>query len=500
MNKYSILSSPLTLHSVYRILIEKQQLELSADAIKKIRKCRSYLDKKIEKQKEPIYGVTTGFGSLCNTSISEKDLVKLQENLMMSHACGMGDEVPTEIVRLMLLLKIQSLSYGHSGVQLETVQRLIDLYNNEVYPVVYQQGSLGASGDLAPLAHLCLPLIGLGEVYYQGERYTGKDINKKLNFPPIKLKSKEGLALLNGTQFMSAYGIWLLLKAKKISAIADLTGAVSLDAFDGRLEPFMEVVHTVRAHAGQLYTANTIMQYLETSEIAQQPKKHVQDPYSFRCMPQVHGATKDAIAYVEAVFETEINSVTDNPTIFPDEDLIISAGNFHGQPLALSLDFLSIAMSELGNISERRVYQLIDGKRDLPPFLVAESGLNSGFMIPQYTAASIVNQNKSLTMPCSSDSITSSQGQEDHVSMGANAATKCFQIVMNVEKLLAIEFFNAAQALEFRRPLKSSPMIEQIIELYHQQIDFIHTDTVMYDKMQSCVDFIQLIENLVAFE
>jgi histidine ammonia-lyase len=500
METYSILSSPLTLQSVYKILTEKQQLELSADAVKKIKKCRSYLDKKIENQKEPIYGVTTGFGSLCNRSVSEKDLGKLQENLMMSHACGMGNEVPSEIVRLMLLLKIQSLSYGHSGVQLETVQRLIDLYNNEVYPIVYQQGSLGASGDLAPLAHLCLPLIGLGEVYYQEKRYTGKEINEKLNFPPIKLKSKEGLALLNGTQFMSAYGVWLLLRAKKISAVADLTGAVSLDAFDGRLEPFMDIVHSVRSHAGQRYTANTILQYLEESEIARQPKKHVQDPYSFRCMPQVHGATKDAIAYVESVFETEINSVTDNPTIFPDEDLIISAGNFHGQPLALSLDFLSIAMAELGNISERRVFQLIDGKRDLPPFLVAQPGLNSGFMIPQYTAASIVNQNKSLTMPCSSDSITSSQGQEDHVSMGANAATKCYQIVENVEKLLAIEFFNAAQALEFRRPLTSSSLIEQTLKLYHQQIDFIHTDTVMYDKMQSCVDFIRLMENLVAFE
>jgi histidine ammonia-lyase len=500
METYSILSNPMTLQSVHTIIAEKQHLELSAVAVEKIKKCRIYLDKKIAGQKEPIYGVTTGFGSLCNTSVSEEDLEKLQENLVMSHACGMGEEVPLEIVQLMLLLKIQSLSYGHSAVQLETVQRLIDLYNSEVYPVVYQQGSLGASGDLAPLAHLCLPLIGLGEVYYQGKRYTGKEINEKLNLSPIKLKSKEGLALLNGTQFMSAYGVWLLLKTKKLSAVADLTGAISLDAFNGRIEPFMEVVHTVRAHAGQLNTAKNIMQFLAGSEIAQQPKTHVQDPYSFRCMPQVHGATKDAIAYVENVFETEINSVTDNPTIFPDEDLIISAGNFHGQPLALALDFLSIAMAELGNISERRVFQLIDGKRDLPPFLVAQPGLNSGFMIPQYTAASIVNQNKSLTMPCSSDSITSSQGQEDHVSMGANAATKCYQIVRNVEKLLAIELFNAAQALEFRRPLQSSPLIEQIIEQYRQQVDFIHVDTVMYDKMQTCVDFIQTLENLVTFE
>lgn len=500
MKKHKISNKPLTLKTVHEITTENMQLELSSDATKKIKKCRDYLDEKVKNQKEPIYGVTTGFGSLCNTSISEKDLGKLQENLMMSHACGMGEEVPQEIVRLMLLLKIQSLSYGHSGVQVETVQRLIDMFNNEVYPIVYQQGSLGASGDLAPLAHMCLPLIGLGEVNYQGKRFTGKEINKKLNFKPVKLKSKEGLALLNGTQFMSAYGVWIFLKSKKISVLADLIGSISLDAFNGRVEPFIEAVHIVRPHAGQLQTARNIMQFLEGSEIVQQAKTHVQDPYSFRCMPQVHGATKDAIDYVESVFETEINSVTDNPTVFPDEDLVISAGNFHGQPLAISFDFLSIAMAELGNISERRVYQLIDGKRDLPPFLVAKPGLNSGFMIPQYTAASIVNLNKSLTMPCSSDSITSSQGQEDHVSMGANSATKCYRIIQNVEKLLAIELFNAAQALDFRKPLKSSPLIEQIIEQYRQHIQFIDNDTVMYDKMQYSVDFIEELENWFEFE
>ncbi len=500
MKKHKISNQPLSLKSVHEITTENMQLELSSDATKRIKKCRDYLDEKVKNQKEPIYGVTTGFGSLCNTSISEKDLGKLQENLVMSHACGMGEEVPQEIVRLMLLLKIQSLSYGHSGVQVETVQRLIDLFNNEVYPVVYQQGSLGASGDLAPLAHLCLPLIGLGEVNYQGKRYTGKEINKKLHFKPIQLKSKEGLALLNGTQFMSAYGVWILLKSKKISILADLTGAISLDAFNGRVEPFIEAVHIVRPHAGQLQTAQNIMQFLEGSEIVEQTKTHVQDPYSFRCMPQVHGATKDAIDYVESVFETEINSVTDNPTVFPDEDLVVSAGNFHGQPLAITFDFLSIAMAELGNISERRVYQLIDGKRDLPPFLVAKPGLNSGFMIPQYTAASIVNLNKSLTMPCSSDSITSSQGQEDHVSMGANAATKCYRIIQNVEKLLAIELFNAAQALEFRKPIKSSPLIEQIIEQYRRHISFIDNDAVMYDKMQYSVDFIEELENWFEFE
>lgn len=500
MKQYKILSKPLTFKAVHDILRDSPKLILSDIAIKNITKCRDYLDKKVKNNTTPIYGVTTGFGSLCNTNVSEQDLGKLQENLMMSHACGIGEEVPQDIVRLMLLLKIQSLSYGHSGVQVETVQRLIDFFNNKVYPVVYQQGSLGASGDLAPLAHLCLPIIGLGEVYYKGKRYTGKEINEKLKLEPIKLKSKEGLALLNGTQFMSAYGTYLLIKAQKINVLADFIGAISLDAFNGRVEPFMEQVHIVRAHPGQLHTAQNIMNFLADSEIVSQEKRHVQDPYSFRCMPQVHGATKDAVEYVTSVFETEINSVTDNPTVFPDEDIVISAGNFHGQPLAITLDFLSIAMAELGNISERRVYQLIDGKRDLPPFLVAKPGLNSGFMIPQYTAASIVNQNKALTMPCSSDSVTSSQGQEDHVSMGANAATKCYKIIENVEKLLAIELFNAAQALEFRRPLKSSPLIEQILNQYREFVPFIETDDVMYDKMGYSVDFILELENWFEFE
>ncbi|MBP5412016.1 MAG: histidine ammonia-lyase [Bacteroidales bacterium] len=500
MKQFKILSKPLTLKNVYYILRDTPKLELSNTAIQNITKCREYLDNKVKTNAAPIYGVTTGFGSLCNTSVSEKDLGKLQENLMMSHACGIGEEVPQEIVKLMLLLKIQSLSYGHSGVQLATVQRLVDMFNRKIYPVVYQQGSLGASGDLAPLAHMCLPMIGLGEVYYRGKRYSGEEINEKMKWKPIKLKSKEGLALLNGTQFMSAYATYLILKAQKIVFLADLIGAISLDAFNGRVEPFMELVHMVRPHAGQLNTANNIMEFLKGSEIVQQEKRHVQDPYSFRCMPQVHGASKDAIDHIANVIETEINSVTDNPTVFPDADMVISAGNFHGQPLAINLDFLSIAIAELGNISERRVYQLIDGKRDLPPFLVAKPGLNSGFMIPQYTAASIVNQNKSLTMPCSTDSIISSQGQEDHVSMGANAATKCYRIVENVEKLLGIELFNAAQALEFRRPLKSSPLIEQIIAQYREAVPFIVNDTVMYDKMELSTGFIQCLEDWFEFE
>ncbi|MBO4231944.1 MAG: histidine ammonia-lyase [Bacteroidales bacterium] len=493
MKKYKIAEKDevLTLDIIESILEENKKLELSENAKANIERCRKYLDEKMTKSKEPVYGVTTGFGSLCNTKISLEDLSKLQHNLVVSHSCGVGEEVPQEIVRLMLLLKVQSLSYGNSGAQLVTVERLLEFFNKGVYPVVYQQGSLGASGDLAPLAHLCLPLLGLGEVYYKGKKYPSAEINKKFGWEPITLKSKEGLALLNGTQFMSSYGVWLLLKARNLAYLSDVVAAVSLDAYDGRIEPFDLSVHLVRPHIGQLTTASHIASLLEGSEIISRKKKHVQDPYSFRCIPQVHGASKDAISYVISVFETEINSVTDNPTVFPEEDKIISAGNFHGQPLALALDFLSLAMSELGNISERRIYQLIAGKRELPSFLVKVPGLNSGFMIPQYTAASIVNQNKTFTMPSSSDSIESSQGQEDHVSMGANAATKAYVIVNNVEKILAIELLNAAQALEFRRPLKSSPFIEDLIAEYRKIVPFVENDTIMYELIAKSIEFLR---------
>ncbi|MBQ4433997.1 MAG: histidine ammonia-lyase [Bacteroidales bacterium] len=491
MKTHVISTQFLGIDKVEKIIESKAKLSLSKESIEAVQKCRDYLDKKMANSKTPVYGVTTGFGSLCNTSISKEDLSTLQSNLVKSHACGIGDEVPQEIVRLMLLMKIQSLSYGNSGVQVVTLQRLVDFFNKGVYPVVYQQGSLGASGDLAPLAHLCLPLLNEGEVYYRGKKYPAAEINAKFGWEPITLQSKEGLALLNGTQFMSSYAVWLLIKSKKLSWLADIIGAVSLEAFDGRIEPFNLSVHFARPHVGQILTATHINNLLMGSEIISRPKKHVQDPYSFRCMPQVHGATKDALTHITSVVETEINSVTDNPTVFPDEDLIISAGNFHGQPLALVLDFLSLAMSELGNISERRIYQLISGKRELPSFLVKNPGLNSGFMIPQYTAASIVNQNKTFTMPSSSDSIESSQGQEDHVSMGANAATKAYLVVQNVEKILAIELLNAAQALEFRRPLKSSEFIEEFIAQYRRFVPFVENDTIMYKLMHDSREFIQ---------
>ncbi|MCF0194103.1 MAG: histidine ammonia-lyase, partial [Bacteroidaceae bacterium] len=384
----------------------------------------------------------------------------------------------------------QSLSYGNSGVQLETVERLIDFFNMDILPVVYKLGSLGASGDLAPLANLCLPLLGLGEVEYKGEVMAARKMLAMTGLKPVTLKAKEGLALLNGTQFMSAHGVWAVINARRISRLADMVGSLSLDAFDGRIEPFYDQIHQVRAHRGQIDTAAAVRGYLAGSEIISQPKQHVQDPYSFRCMPQVHGAAKDTLAYVASVMETEINSVTDNPTIFPDEDLVVSAGNFHGEPIALPMDFLSIAIAELGNISERRVYRLVAGVRGLPSFLVAKPGVNSGFMIPQYAAAAIVNRNKVLCWPASCDSITSSQDQEDHVSMGGNAATKLCEVVDNTRRILAIELLNAAQAIEFRRPLRTSPVLERLLADFRREVPFIENDTVMYSLINKAEQFI----------
>ncbi len=489
--EHLITTAEIGWEKIDEIITTGMKLKLSAEASKKIINCREYLDRRLDESDEILYGINTGFGSLCDAVISRENLGLLQKNLVMSHACGVGDEVPAGISRLMLLLKIQSLSYGNSGVQLATVQRLVDLYNHDLLPVVYTYGSLGASGDLAPLAHMSLPLLGMGEVYHQGIRCEASEVMEELGWEPIELKSKEGLALLNGTQFMSAYGVHLCMRVFKLSILADIIGALSLDAFDGRIEPFHELVQQIRPHQGQIVTARRVRWLLDGSELTGRTKSHIQDPYSFRCMPQVHGASKDSINYVAYVFRNEINAVTDNPTIFPEEDMIISAGNFHGQPLALALDNLAIAMSELGNISERRTYQLLSGTRDLPPFLVANPGLNSGFMIPQYTAASMVSHNKQLCSPSSVDSIESSQGQEDHVSMGANAATSAYRVMENLERILAIELYNAAQALDFRRPARTSPFLEEFVRAYRERVPFVKDDKVMYRDMEESVRFIQ---------
>jgi histidine ammonia-lyase len=480
----------LTINEIDQIVSKKLKLKLSKESETAIVDCRNYLDDKIERATEPIYGINTGFGSLCDTEISKLDLKKLQRNLVTSHACGMGAEVPKEIVKLMLLLKIQGISQGHSGVQLATVNRLIDFYNEGVYPIIYEQGSLGASGDLAPLAHLALPLIGEGEVDFQGERLSGLALNQKMNWQPIELMSKEGLALLNGTQFMNGYATNILIKLKHLLQWSDFAAAASIDAFDGRISPFNDLLHQIRPHRGQIETAKAIRKHLEGSEIIQQPKQSVQDPYCMRCTPQVHGATKDTVNYARQVVETEINAVTDNPTIFKKEDEILSGGNFHGQPLALILDYLCIAVAEIASISERRTYKMVSGKRGLPDFLVDNPGLNSGFMIVQYAAASAVSQNKQLATPASVDSIDSSNGQEDHVSMGANAATKLYRVIENYEKILGVEWLTACQALHFRA-YKTSPTIKMVIDQFREEVPFVAEDQSMYPLMLKARAFIK---------
>jgi histidine ammonia-lyase len=492
--KYTINNNWITLDQVDTILNEHYSIELGDEARKAIAHCRKYLDEKIKRHDKLIYGINTGFGSLCNTAIEEKDLEQLQRNLVVSHACGTGEEVPQEIVKRMLLLKVLGLSHGSSGVQVETVERLIYFFNNNILPVVYQQGSLGASGDLAPLAHLSLPLIGEGEVYFQGKKHTSAEVLMALHLEPIVLRSKEGLALLNGTQFMSSYASYAVSRSKQLWSNWNKVAAMSLEGYDGRKNPFQANVNEIRNQQGQIETAKIFREILSGSEVIEQEKTHVQDPYSFRCIPQVHGASKDAIDYCATIVEREINAVTDNPTVFPDEDDVVSAGNFHGQPLAITMDFLAIAMAEMGSISERRVYKLISGTRGLPAFLVANPGLNSGFMIPQYTAASVVSQNKQLCSPASVDTIDSSNGQEDHVSMGANAATKLYRVIENCFTLQGIELLNAAQAFEFRRPLRSSEEIENLFDSYRRIVTFVSDDEYLYPKIKESVEFVKSLK------
>jgi histidine ammonia-lyase len=468
--------------SIARLAASFAPLELSAEAHDRISVNRAYLEKLLQSG-ATYYGINTGFGSLCQVQIAQAELASLQENLVYSHACGMGDVVPEDIVRLMLLLKIHSLSRGYSGVRTELVQRLIDFYNAGIMPVVYEQGSLGASGDLAPLAHLSLPVLGQGDVWHQGKKRKAATVLQEKGWDPLPLSAKEGLALLNGTQFMSSYAAWCLLAAHRLMNWADKIGALSADVFGAKAEPFRPPIHRVRPHKGQIHTAETILALLQNSALQAQPKAQVQDPYSFRCMPQVHGASKDTLAHITQVVETEINSVTDNPIVFHDEAAILSGGNFHGQPLALNLDFLAIAMAELANISERRTYLLLSGQRGLPPFLAPNAGVNSGLMIAQYTAASIVSQNKQLCTPASVDSIVSSNGQEDHVSMGANAATKAYRVLRNVQRVLAIELLAAAQALDFRRPLQTSPALEQVYKALRNRVDFMDKDRLLHNDM-----------------
>lgn len=459
-----------------------ETITLPAAALERVAHNRAFLDEKL-KQGKVHYGINTGFGSLCNVVVSNDELSLLQENLVCSHACGFGEMVPVAIVRWMLFLKIKGLCGGYSGVRTIIVERLVDFYNKGIIPVVYEQGSLGASGDLAPLAHLSLPLLGKGKVHYKGAIVDSIVALNAEGIEPIALAAKEGLALLNGTQFMSAYGSWALVAAKRLSGWADLIATLSGEGFMMKADPFHPRIHSLRPHAGQIKTAENVRHYLSGSALQQQYKEQVQDPYSFRCVPQVHGASKDALGFFESVVTTEVNAVTDNPLVIHEEDTIVSGGNFHGQPMALQLDFLAIAMAELANISERRTYLLVSGQRGLPPFLAPSAGLNSGFMIAQYTAASIVSQNKQYCTPASVDSIVSSNGQEDHVSMGANAATKLYKVLQNVQRVLAIELLCAAQALDFRRPEKTSDILEKIHAALREQVSFMDKDRVLHEDM-----------------
>jgi histidine ammonia-lyase len=480
-----------TAAGVKQFISSRNPAQLSAEAAQQISACRQFLDDHLRNASAPIYGINTGFGSLCNTEIGKDDLQALQEKLVMSHACGTGSEVPADIVRTMLYLKALGLSKGYSGVQVETVDRLLWMLNNDVLPVVYTQGSLGASGDLAPLAHLSLPLIGRGHVRWKGEKHEASVVLTKLGVKPLVLQSKEGIALLNGTQFMSAYATQSVARTQELADLADLIACISLEAFHGTVAPFHPTLHQIRPHAGQITVSNRIRHLLKGSAMQMLTRPYVQDPYSFRCIPQVHGAIRDTLDHVTHVVETEINSVTDNPTIFPDEGLVVSGGNFHGQPLAMALDFLAVALAELGSISERRTYKLISGTRGLPAFLTAEPGLNSGMMIPQYAAASIVSRNKQLATPCSVDTIDSSNGQEDHVSMGANAAVRTMEVLENVERVMAIELLCACQALEFRRPEHSSEHIENFVLAFRKHVAPLKEDRELYRDIESAIAFIR---------
>ncbi len=476
MSNFIINNQTVSIDELICVIKENKKLALGEVAKKAILACRNYLDETIQSTNSPIYGINTGFGSLCNTSISTSDLAELQRNLVLSHACGMGERVPNTIVKRMLLLKILGLSKGYSGVQLKTIERLIYFYNNDIFPVVFQLGSLGASGDLAPLAHLSLPIIGEGEIEVDGKIISTTDFYSEQNLESISLHSKEGLALLNGTQFMSAYALYATEQAVNLHNATSMVASLSLEAYDTRLSPFQENVNAIRNQKGQIEVADKIRSILHDSKLMKGEKKSVQDPYSFRCIPQVHGATLDTINFAKDIVEREINAVTDNPTIFIEENDVVSAGNFHGQPLALAMDYLCIALAELGSISERRTYKLISGTRDLPSFLIENPGLNSGFMIAHYTCASIVSQNKQLCFPASVDSIDSSDGQEDHVSMGANAASKLLRVVDNVWRIVGIEMMTASQAINFRNHEEMSSKTNGFYINFRKEVPFIEKD------------------------
>ena len=453
------------------------EVQLDADAQAAVVRCHTYLAQRVNAGGAPVYGVNTGFGDLASTEIPKADLGELQRRILLSHACGVGEPVPADLVRAMLLTKSLSLSKGHSGVAPATLPRLLDMLNADMLPVVPSQGSLGASGDLAPLAHLVLPLLGEGEVVLKGERMPSGQALDRLGLRPLTLGAKEGLALINGTQLMLSYGLLGLRRAARLADWADALAAWSLEAWHGRSEPFNAHIHRIRNASGAATVAGNVRHWLAESAQQAEPREQVQDPYSFRCVPQVHGASRDTLAHVEKVLEAELNAVTDNPLIFPDEDLILSGGNFHGQPLALALEALGLAVHEWASISERRIFKLMSGRQGLPAFLTPNPGINSGLMIPQYTAASLVSQNKQLTTPAAADTIDSSNGQEDHVSMGANSALKLWRMLENAELVLSIECLAASTAMDLRGTTGMAPRLLALQENLRQRVPF-HAEDV----------------------
>ena len=475
----------LTIGDVVKVARNFETIALSEKAIAAVNKARAYVDEKLEKG-EIIYGLTTGFGKFSDRFIPREDTAALQKNLIISHSCGMGDPYPTEVVRGAMLLRINALARGNSGVRLETLETLVNMLNKGVHPVVPQKGSLGASGDLAPLSHIVLVMLGEGEAEYKGEVMSGKAAMEKAGIKTIELSAKEGLALINGTQIMTSMAALLCHDARLLAKTADIALAMTGEALNAITKAFDPKVHLVRGHKGQIESAENMARLLEDSKLSArvQPGK-VQDAYSLRCAPQVHGASRDAIDYVYAAVEREINAVTDNPIVFSDEDDVISAGNFHGQPMALAMDFLAIAMAELSNISERRTERLVNPQLSagLPAFLTEDGGVNSGFMIVQYSAASMVSENKVYCHPASVDSIPSSANQEDHVSMGTTAARKARMVLDNVQKVLGIELFCASQGIYFRGEEKLATATDALYKHIRKSVAPVKEDKVMYTEL-----------------
>lgn len=471
----------------------QKPVELNPQTRKVMQDSVNFLQKYLAESDKPIYGVNTGFGSLQNIEISPSELSKLQENLLITHAAGVGEPLNDELVLTMMWLKLLNMSKGHSAVRPEVFERLAHMFNHQIIPLVTEQGSLGASGDLAPLSQMVLPLIGKGQVKVNGKLMDSAAWLASEGFSPIVLGPKEALALINGTQFMLAHAVFAYKRITHILDQLPMIASLSIDAYDCRLEPFHEAIHRVRPHKGQIQAAEEIRSWLADSEIAAMPKKQVQDPYSFRCIPQVHGATLTALQHCFSVWETELNSVTDNPNVFEDENMVVSGGNFHGQPLALTLDYAAMAMAELANISERRTFLLVSGQRQLSPYLADGAGIDSGYMIAQYSAAALVSQNKQLCTPASVDSIVSSNGQEDHVSMGANAATKLMRVLDNVQNVLSIEWLCGVAAIDQRKLVsekKSSTAIEAALDGFLSGGTLVHQEVPMQDLIKKSHEFL----------